>query len=59
MKLSYSVVKWCIKTFPVRSRKRSEGLLLSFYSTFLLHSYLTACSGMKKIPYVKELKRKK
>ena len=33
MKLSYSVVKWCIKTVPVRSRKRSEGLLLSFYST--------------------------
>ena len=36
MKLSYSVVKWCIKIFPLRSRKRSDGLLSSFYSTFLL-----------------------
>ena len=58
MKLSYSVVKWHIKTFPLRSRKRSEGLLLSFYSTFLL-PILSASLLRYRKDTVRKRKRKK
>lgn len=59
MKLSYSVVKWCIKTFPLRSKKKIRRSTIIILFNIFTHSYLTVAPGMKKIQYVKRIEKEK